>query len=227
MTIKALIFDFDGLILDTELPEYQSWQEQYEKFGCVLPLAEWSAEIGTFGAFDPYSYLERQLGRPIDRASIRSARHARFAELIAGQAPLPGVREMLLEARARGLKLGVASSSSRSWVQGHLEQLGLASYFDCVKTSDDVARIKPEPDLYQAALAALDTPAHAALAFEDSPNGALAAARAGIFCIAVPNQLTCQLRIDAASLQLASLADMPLGALLDHVAARRAARSDA
>ena len=222
MTINALIFDFDGLILDTELPEYQSWQEQYEQHGCTLPLAEWAAEIGTFGVFDPYAYLENQLGRLVDRATIRTARHARFAELIAGKGPMPGVVENLTEAKARGLKLGVASSSSRDWVQGHLEQLGLAGYFDCVKTSNDVARIKPEPELYQAALAALDTPAHAALAFEDSPNGALAASRAGIFCVAVPNQLTRQLRIDAADLQLTSLAELPLEALLARIAARPA-----
>ncbi|HEX5690158.1 MAG TPA: HAD family hydrolase [Roseiflexaceae bacterium] len=222
MTIKALIFDFDGLIFDTEVPEYQSWQEQYEQHSCVLPLEEWAAEIGTFGVFDPYLYLERQYGRPIDRAAIRTARHARFAELLAGQQPLPGVRDYLTEAKARGLKLGVASSSSRSWVQGHLEQLGLREFFDCVKTSDDVVRIKPDPELYQAALEALDTPAHAAVAFEDSRNGSLAATRAGIFCVAVPNQLTAVLHNEAANLQLTSLAEIPLGDLLDRILAMRA-----
>jgi beta-phosphoglucomutase-like phosphatase (HAD superfamily) len=102
-------------------------------------------------------------------------------------------------------------------------RFGLADRFDCIKTADDVERVKPDPALYRAALAALDVPAHAALALEDSPNGALAATRAGIYCVAVPNRLTRQLVLDGADMQLLSLADLPLGELLAQVAALRAA----
>jgi HAD superfamily hydrolase (TIGR01509 family) len=222
--IKALIFDFDGLIVDTEGPDYQAWQETYASFGCALPLEEWAAEIGTYGAFDPYDYLARQLGRPIDRAAIRERRRARFAELIEQQAVLPGVEGYLREARERGLRVGIASSSPRGWVVGHLARFGLDQSFDCIKTADDVERVKPDPALYLAALDALGVPAHAALAFEDSPNGALAATRAGIYCVVVPNRLTGRLAFDAANPRLASLAELPLAELLARVAATGAAR---
>ncbi len=212
--IKALIFDFDGLIVDTEGPDYQAWQETYESFGCALPLAEWAAEIGTYGAFDAYEYLARQLGHPIDRAAVRTRRRARFVELVEQQAVLPGVESYLQAAREHGLRVGIASSSPRSWVVGHLARFGLDQSFDCIKTADDVERVKPDPALYLAALGALDARADEALAFEDSPNGALAATRAGIYCVVIPNPLTQQLAHDAANLRLASLADLPLRALL-------------
>jgi HAD superfamily hydrolase (TIGR01509 family) len=215
--IKALIFDFDGLILDTEGPDYQSWQETFASFECSLPLAKWAAEIGTYGAFDPYDDLARQLGRPIDRAVVAQRRRARFAELMERQMIFPGVEQYLLTAKERGLKLGVASSSPRSWVAGYLARFELDGSFDCLLCMDDVERVKPEPDLYIAALRALGAQPHEAIAFEDSPNGALAAARAGIFCVAVPNTLTRQLAIGAANLQLASLADVPLAELLARV----------
>jgi HAD superfamily hydrolase (TIGR01509 family) len=221
--IQALIFDFDGLILDTEMPEYLSWQELYASFEHEMPLAKWAAEVGTFGVFDPYDYLEELLGRPRDRSAARATRHARFAELIADEAILPGVEAYLLEAKTRGLKLGVASSSPRSWVAGHLERLGLIDLFDCIKTSDDVEHVKPDPALYLAALSTLGVAAHAALALEDSPNGALAAMRAGIYCVVVPNRLTSQFVFDSVEMQLQSMADLPLGELLARVAAHRAA----
>jgi HAD superfamily hydrolase (TIGR01509 family) len=225
--IKALIFDFDGLILDTEGPDFQSWQETYESFGCTLPLAEWAMEIGTYGVFDPYDYLARQLGRPIDRAAVRARRHARFAELIEQQTVLPGVEGYIRDAKERGLRVGIASSSPRSWVGGHLARFGLGESFDCIKTADDVERIKPDPALYLAALGALDVQPHEALALEDSPNGALAATRAGIYCVVVPNPLTHQLVLDVADLRLASLAELSLGELIARVKAIGAARAAA
>jgi HAD superfamily hydrolase (TIGR01509 family) len=225
--IKALIFDFDGLIIDTEGPDYQAWQETYESFGCTLPLAEWAAEIGTYGAFDPYDYLARQIGGPIDLAAVRARRRARFAELIEQQAVLPGVESYIREARARGLRVGIASSSPRSWVVGHLLRFGFDRGFDSIKTADDVERVKPDPALYLAALDALGVQAHEALAFEDSPNGARAATRAGIYCVVVPNRLTQQLPFEAAYLRLASLAELPLAELLARVDATELDRTGA
>jgi beta-phosphoglucomutase-like phosphatase (HAD superfamily) len=83
--IKALIFDFDGLILDTEVPKYQFWVDLYQSYGCTLPLEKWAEGIGSADAFNPYKYLEQILGRPIDRAAVRIQRRARFAELMADQ----------------------------------------------------------------------------------------------------------------------------------------------
>ena len=213
--IEALIFDFDGLIMDTETPDYQSWQEVYRAFGGSISFAEWTKWIGTVGAFDPYGYLEEQIGRPIDRAAVRARRRARFDELMAGKPPLPGVREYVHEARRLGLKLGIASSSSRQWVLSNLDSLGLAPYFDSVHGGDDVGRTKPDPAVYLAALDALGVEARQAIALEDSPNGVWAAKRAGLYCVVVPNALTRQLSLDHADLRLDSLADLALDELLE------------
>jgi HAD superfamily hydrolase (TIGR01509 family) len=213
--IQALIFDFDGLILDTEVPDYQSWQEVYDGFGCSLPFADWAACIGTSsGAFDVCGYLERQLGREIDREGVRARRRLRYREMIATQAVLPGVEAYLTDAAQLGLKLGVASSSDRAWVTGHLTRLGLIERFHCIRCAEDVRCIKPDPELYRAALDALGLEPHQAIALEDSPNGVRAAKAAGLFCVAVPNALTGQLALDHADLQLVSLLELSLSDLL-------------
>ncbi len=218
MTIKALIFDFDGLILETESPVYQSWQELYSSLGCELTFTFWADAIGKgVEDFDPFASLEAQLGYKVDRLKLSPPRRAREMELILSQQALPGVVDYLSSARGLGLKLGVASSSSRSWVAGHLERLGLLSYFDCIRASGDVARTKPHPDLYLAALDCLGVAANEAIAFEDSAHGILAAHRAGLYCVSVPNDLTRRLPLNHADLRLESLADLPLEELIAKV----------
>jgi HAD superfamily hydrolase (TIGR01509 family) len=212
--IQALIFDFDGLILDTEWPDFRSWQETYQDYGCTLSRAEWSRWIGTLGLFDPYAHLEEALGRALDRNEVRAKRRARFHALMDGQQMLPGVQTMIDAARGRGLQLGIASSSPRSWVWGFLAPLGLSDTFDTVQCSDDVGATKPDPAAYLAALAALDVDARQAIALEDSPNGVRAAKRAGLYCLAVPNSMTRGLVEDQADLQVDSLADLSLDDLL-------------
>jgi HAD superfamily hydrolase (TIGR01509 family) len=218
--IRALVFDFDGLILDTEGPEFQSWQEIYAANGCTLTFSKWALGIGTLNGFDPYADLEAQLGRPIDRGAVRTERRRRFAELIAGEPVRPGVEDYLAQARRLGLKLAIASSSPREWVTGHLSRLQLIDQFDCLRCADDVRQVKPDPELYQSALVALRAEANEAVALEDSPNGILAAKRAGLYCVAVPNALTRQLSLDHADLTMSSLEDLPLERLLEHAAGR-------
>lgn len=215
--IKALIFDFDGLILDTEVPEYQSWDELYQSYGCVLPLEKWLECIGTTDAFDPYEYLELALGQPIDRAAVRLQRRARYAELMVDQSILPGVQDYITTAKQLGLKLAVASSSPREWVVGHLTQFELVNHFDIICCGDEVPATKPDPALYLKAVQALDIQANEAIALEDSPNGILAAKRAGLFCVAIPNALTIQLSLSLADHQMNSLVDLPLGKLIQQV----------
>ena len=216
--IQAVIFDFDGLILDTEAPEFQTWQEIYQAHGCELLLEVWATGLGTSAdAFDPCTHLEAQLGRLIDREVIQQRRRQRYHELLGAKAVLPGVREYIAEAKRLGLYLGVASSSSREWVVGHLTELGLYAYFDCIKCRDDVPRVKPDPALYQAVVETFRLQPYQAVALEDSPNGITAAKRAGLFCVAVPNPLTRQLSLAHADLLAGSLADLPLQQLLDHV----------
>lgn len=214
--IRSLIFDFDGLILDTETPDYVAWQEIYAEHGASLALHDWGRIIGGAGfvGFDAVSDLERQTGRALDRAALEARWRRRSNELIASQPILPGVRDCLESARALGLRLAVASSSNHAWVDGHLKRLGLWDYFEAVVCSDDVRRTKPDPELFLRALAALRLRAEEALVFEDSPNGVQAAKAAGLRVVAVPNALTAQLFIAGADLTLPSLAALPLADLL-------------
>jgi HAD superfamily hydrolase (TIGR01509 family) len=218
MTIDTLIFDFDGLILDTEGPVYQSWQELLLRYGYEMTLDDWQICIGSAeGTASFFSDLSDRLDKPLDLEVEGPERLQRELELVSRQPILPGVNEYIEQAVRMGLKLAIASSSPCKWVLGHLEERGLRDHFECVLAADDVGVTKPDPTLYLAALECLGTRADRAIAFEDSPNGVLAATRAGLFCVAVPNPLTRQLQIDRADLQLASLAEMPLEELLETV----------
>ncbi len=214
--ITTLIFDFDGLILETEGPVYQSWLELYQQHGCAIQMSTWAEIIGTSNHFDLFEELERQCGRKLEREPLLKLRWAREHEMVLAQPILPGVLDYLEEARRRKLKTAVASSSSRTWVSGHLSRLGILHYFDVIKTKEDVSSTKPAPDLFLAAMADLGTKPREGLVLEDSPNGILAAKRAGLYCVAIPNDLTRSLPLDLADLQLDSLAAMPLGELLEH-----------
>jgi HAD superfamily hydrolase (TIGR01509 family) len=214
--IRALVFDFDGLIIDSEAAIYRSWQELYAEYGCELPVDDWLLTIGTADMyFDPWRRLEQLLGQAVDWETVNPKRRARERELVEAQPLLPGVEAYLEGARRLGLKIGLASSSSCAWVTGHLQRLGLLGYFDCLQAKDDVPRTKPDPALYQAVLEIFQVPGCQAIAFEDSHHGVLAARRAGMHCVAVPNALTRRLPMHQASLRLDSLADLPLAKLLE------------
>lgn len=219
--IRALVFDFDGLILDTEEPVYQSWLEVYQAYGEELPFERWVQIVGsTTTGFHPQHHLEERIGRRLPQ-DVLDRRIGRRTELVLAKQVLPGVVERIDEAKALGLKLGVASSSTADWVRGHLARLGILERFDCLSCRDDVANVKPEPDLYVAALACLGVPASDAVAIEDSPNGVMAAKLAGMRCVAIPNPITARLDLSQADVLLGSLADVTLPDLL-----RKLARAD-
>lgn len=189
--MKAIVFDFDGTVVDTESAVYASWNELYEQHGGRLPLERWVDVVGAPGQiFDPYDDLEAQIGKKLDRSALETARRAREMELARMERPLPGVLELLQEASERGLKVGLATNSREDWAEGHLKALGVRHFFDVVATADDVERGKPDPALYALAVKRLGTSPEDALAIEDSPAGALGATRAGLVCLVVPNPLT-------------------------------------
>lgn len=188
--LKALIFDFDGLIIDTETPDYQSWADVYLQHGATLAREKWMSHVGAWGGFNPYEYLEEQIGREVDRKALREDRHQRYEELVAQQPILPGVLDMLNNATAKNLKIGLASNSFSKWAERHLKERNLHHYFDAIVTLDQITIGKPEPKMYQTALSLLDVTADEAIAFEDSPTGAMGAKRAGIYTIAIPNDMT-------------------------------------
>ena len=219
--IKALIFDFDGLILDTETPEFTTWQNIYRENGYEFPAEKWAAIVGGSGHvdFDPAEHLSLLLEGRLDSRSLRDRFLFQSKALIHSLEPLPGVLDYLNEAGRLGLKLAIASSSPRSWVVPHARRIGVYRFFDHVVTREDVGpgRTKPNPDLFLTALGRLGVPKEAAIVFEDSPNGVKAARQAGIFVVAVPNELTSSFPLDHADLILGSLLDMPLPILLDKV----------
>lgn len=216
--IRAIVFDFDGLILDTEEPVYRSWLEVYEAHGQELPFERWVQIVGsTTLDFHPQHHLEERLGRSLPQ-EVLDRRVDRRSELILLKELLPGVVQHIDEAKALGLKIGVASSSTGEWVRGHLARLGILQSFDCLRCRDDVANVKPEPDLYVAVLECLGVPASDAIAIEDSPNGITAAKRAGLRCVAIPNAITAQLDLSQADVILGSLAEVSLAELLKKVA---------
>lgn len=215
--IRALIFDFDGLILETEEPIYRSWKEVYEARGVALPFDLWVKTVGSSNrAFHPQLYLEERLGVPLSQ-DVLDRRVARRAEMVLAEPLRPGVVDMAEAARARGMKVGVASSSSRDWVKGHLGRLGILDRFDCVVCRDDVEHVKPDPDLYLASLECLGVLAAEAVAIEDSSNGIAAAKSAGLRCVVVPNSITAGLDLSLADLRLTSLAEMTLPELLERL----------
>jgi HAD superfamily hydrolase (TIGR01509 family) len=221
---KALIFDFDGLILDTETPEYEAWCDIYRDFGHELAASAWGQFVGGAGAtdFNPVSHLETLTGQKVDGAALEKRASAESLARIHRQPPLPGVVETLHEAKRLGLGLAIASSSPHWWVEGHLDRLGLKRHFEAFVCREDVpaGRTKPQPDLFLQALARLGLGPREALILEDSPNGVLAASRAGIPVVAIPNPMTARLEMRGETLRLDTLAGRDLGDLLRQVAAK-------
>jgi HAD superfamily hydrolase (TIGR01509 family) len=213
--IRAFLFDFDGLIIDTEVPSRAGWQHVYHELGHELPPEKWALKVGTVGGWDPMAYLEELVGGPLDRELVMERRRAHEFALIDAEELLPGIAEYLAEAERRRIKRAIVSSSSRNWIDTHLARLEREVGWDAIVTADhDEARAKPRPDLYLEALELLGVAAAEAVAFEDSPNGVRAAQAAGIFCVAIPNEVTRDLGLEHADLVLSSLAELPPAELL-------------
>lgn len=211
MMVRALVFDFDGLILDTEVPVYQAWAEVYEQHGERLSLDFWTTIVGHgLSTFDTMAELERRLGRTLDREAIGASQRRREAELVNALPIAPGVLAWRQQAIEMGVRLGLASNSSRRWVVGHLERLGLDGW-RCIRCAEDVAEAKPAPDLYLAVLQCLGVSASEALAVEDSAAGVQSARAAGLYVVAVPSTLTANHDLSGADFLLRSLADATLG----------------
>jgi HAD superfamily hydrolase (TIGR01509 family) len=217
--VDALVFDFDGLILDTELPIYTAWCVLFEDHGARPPtIEEWAAEIGTVGGLDLPGMLVERATRPVDLTEADVWRRGHRDLLLAEQQARPGVEAWLTEAEAAGLGIGIASSSEAEWVLPLLERIGLHTRFPYVVNAGGPLRPKPAPDVYLEACARLEVdPAHA-LAIEDSPNGIAAAKAAGLRCVAVPHELTETLDLSAADLRLTSLAECSLAEAIERLA---------
>ncbi|QGG93791.1 HAD family hydrolase [Actinomarinicola tropica] len=219
MTLRAIVFDFDGLILDTEWPEFQSLSETFDAHGHRVDMEWFRARIGTVSGADWLEELEAAIGETIDRDAVRAARLRRHHELIAAEDALPGITDLIDAAHAAGLGLAVASSSEVPWLEEHLTRLGLHDRFDALVGRDVVGGVgKPAPDVYLAALDRLGVGASEAVALEDSPHGLAAASAAGLACVAIPNRLTAGGDFSAAALVVDSAHALTLDTLAALVA---------
>lgn len=187
--MKAIIFDFDGVILDTETPSFESWCALYEERGLTLALSDWHCGVGTRDGFDPFAPFD-----PGEHEKIRARRMQWVTARLQGARPRPGIEPLIKAAHGRGIRMGVASSSGSAWVETWLLKLGFRDYFECVCTRERVKQVKPDPALYQLALCDLGIHPGDAIAIEDSAHGAAAALAAGLRCYVFPNSVTASMR---------------------------------
>ena len=218
MTVKALVFDFDGLLMDTETTLLESWRWEWRRHGLELDPAGFFAAHGGDANEPRYQALAAAVGPTYDRASSYRLRREYRAALNAALVPAPGVVGWLDRAAELGLRLAVASSSSFDHVGPMLDQAGLRTRFEVLATGEEVAEHKPDPAVYRLALNRLGLPAAEAVAFEDTAHGVAAAQAAGLRCVAVPNPHASRAAFTAADLLLVSAADLPLDAVLDRLA---------
>jgi putative hydrolase of the HAD superfamily len=209
--IRALVFDFDGLILDTETPLIDAYAEVHARHQVPFDRALFIRSVGVATySFDPWHGFAPHK----DRAALELERRASKDDLLLRQPILPGVLTLLEGGRAAGLRLGLASNSEHEWVDPHLQRLGLFGHFDFIACREDVPSPKPEPDLYRLVLNRFGLRGHEAIAFEDSHTGSLAAKRANLWTVAVPNESTAHHDLAHADLVVRSLAEVTLDSLL-------------
>jgi HAD superfamily hydrolase (TIGR01509 family) len=208
--VRAFLFDFDGLILDTETAARAGWRWLYEQHGQELPPEKWALMVGTVDGWDAWGHLEALVG-PLDRPLWNERRYAHEITVLEAEELRPGISDYLAYAEEHRLGRAIVSSASRRWIDMHLERLERAVGWDAIVTADhDRERAKPQPTLYLEALDALGVGAAEAVAFEDSPTGAAAAKAAGIYVVGIPNEVTREYGLErTADLVLESLADLP------------------
>jgi HAD superfamily hydrolase (TIGR01509 family) len=221
MTLAAIVFDFDGLIVDTENPGFISWQEIYREFGAVLSIDDWRHATGYVGGFDPGIHLEQILGRSLDWSQLMPRREARNWELTLQANVLPGIEPLLRSAKERQLRIGVASNSENGWVEDGLRRLGLREYVDAVVTRDMVVNPKPAPDIYLKTVQTLQVEPSHAVALEDSEPGCRAAKNAGLKAVAIPNRFSERQDLTVADLIVKSATELDVDRLADLVAGAR------
>lgn len=216
--IQAVIFDFDGLMVDTETPAYHAFRKIYEEYGTQLPLEIYAQCVGTsFEVFNPYTYLSECLSEPVDPNIVKVKVDVYYKQLLQGVAMRTGVEDYLIAAKRLGLKVGLASSSYYNWIEPYFTKFNLEHYFDAICTADVVKNVKPDSELYLLALEKLEVSADQAISFEDSLNGFIAAKGAGLHTVIVPNEMTRTFPFKDYDLMISSMTDIKLEDLVDQL----------
>lgn len=212
--IKGVIFDFDGLIVDTETTWYEAFKEVFwESHHLNLDLIGYSQCIGT-GNDVLYRYFRKLAGDSVDCELLEEQATVKYENLMKAPVLREGVIEYLNEAKQSNLKIALASSSSKEWVHTYLKQLNIIDYFKIINTKDDVSNVKPDPELYDKTLKDLGLSPKETIVFEDSINGLSAAKAAGIRCVIVPNSVTKNLKFENFDDRIDSMKEITLSELL-------------
>jgi putative hydrolase of the HAD superfamily len=222
MSIQGIIFDFDGLICDTESTELHAWEKLYADYGVPFPFDEYQKTIGAVHNDEtPLWLLKETVGERFILAEAREKLHEYHKKRNEIEPMRPGVLRYLEDAKKMDLRIGLASSSPLSWVGFHLDRLGIRKFFDCIRTFDDVHQTKPDPQLFLLTLECLSLTASKTIALEDSINGVLAAKSAGLITIAIPNAVTRRFTFDNADLTISSLEEMSLDDVIELIEEKR------
>jgi len=209
----AVVFDFDGLIVDTEMAECVAWRVLYARRGLVFPFESWLQNVGRNDRpFDPLGPFRGADGSADD--AVREWRALETSIEPAFLIPLPGVVPLLDTLRRERWKVAIASSSRHVRVAEMVGRLGLAGRFDAIAGGDEVPHAKPSPDVYLLAASRLEVPPQACTALEDSAAGLRAAKAAGMRCIAVPSHVTRSMDFSLADAVVPDLRHVTLHVLL-------------
>lgn len=213
MLPEAVIFDMDGLLVDTETCDYQAWRELHEAHGVELTLEEYAFNAGLYGTWERmYEALAPKAG--VSASDLHARREPRFRELVeACLEPSPELVQFLDLLREAEIRRGVASSSDSDWVEYLLQGLGIRDEFSVIVTGHDVEHRKPAPDLYLLAAERLQVDPRRCVALEDSTHGLQAARAAGMQAIAIPNSVSSYQDLSHAHMRVTHFGDVTLDLL--------------
>jgi HAD superfamily hydrolase (TIGR01509 family) len=213
--LAAVVFDFDGVILDSETPEFESHRQIFERCGVPLTVDEWCDQIGIYTEGEEDRWFRRLCDRSpsaLNHVEYHAERRRLFEELISPE-PMRGIRELLESLRDAGVPMAIASTAPSRWVIPAAERIGLASMFTTIVSGDDVARRKPAPDVYLEAARRLGADPSSSVAIEDSGPGIAAARAAGMKTVAIPHWLTERHELSGADLRVVHAGELSVARL--------------
>jgi HAD superfamily hydrolase (TIGR01509 family) len=209
-SLAAVVFDFDGVILDSESAEFESHRRIFERYGVPLTPEEWCDQIGIWVEEHERRWctrLNERCGASMEYAAFKAEQHRIFHEILARE-PMRGIRGLLDALVDAGVPTAVASTSSSRWVVPAVERLGLTDRFRTIVTANDVEHRKPAPDVYLEATRRLGADPRRSVAIEDSGPGIASASAAGLKTIAIPHWLTEGHDLASATLRVAHAGDL-------------------
>ena len=215
MLPAAVIFDFDGVVLDSETPEYEAHRRIYERHGAALTVEEWCDCIGIHSEGHEERWFSRLCER-VDPAptpeEYQAERKRNFIELVPRE-PRRGIRELLEALRDANVPTAIASSAPARWVVPAADRIGMTPLFRTIVSGSDVARGKPAPDVYLEATRRLGVDPAWSVAIEDSGPGLASARAAGLKTVAIPHWLTEQHELTGADLRVAHAGELTVARL--------------